>query len=228
MAAVVAGPVMLAATEYQPIQATASSASGGCQSTVTTGSLSATTVSNWYTFASSGGGQVVFQIGDAINIRHRDYPNFEIQLWGGETYHTFEHENLNGKHIKDWLGNRRTIIFPDGAKVTITVAGTGSDRRAISMMIYEGTQVHRLDPSTGQLEYSRELSTEAVRELDDAEADGETSTFEITGSGLVYYTLYTENVPGQKVESRYDLGSLVLGNDNQINDYFDDPRIGHT
>lgn len=214
--------------ENQPARARAMEAASGCRVSAAVGSLSTTTVRNLYTYASSGGGYLVFRVNGVISVRHRDYVNFEIQLWGGDEYHTYNHENLNGKHIKDWLGDRRTIVFPDGAKVTMVVAGTGTSRKVVSMTIYEGTQVHRLNPSTGELESSRELTAAEVAALDNAEADGETSTFAITETGLIYYNLYFENVAGQKVESRYDLGSLTLGNDNQVNDFFDDPRIGHT
>ena len=129
----------------------------------TAGTLSATSISNLFTFASSGGGYIVFEVGGAINIRHRDYPNFEIQFWGGQKYHTFDHENLNGKHIKDWLGDRRTILFPDGAKMTLVVAGTGQDRRAVSLTIYDGPQVHRFDLQTGALEFSSDSSADLAR-----------------------------------------------------------------
>jgi len=136
---------------------------GGCQTVTTAGTLSATSISNLFTFASSGGGYIVFEVGGTVNIRHRDYPNFEIQFWGGQKYHTFDHENLNGKHIKDWLGDRRTILFPDGAKMTLVVAGTGQDRRAVSLTIYDGPQVHRFDLQTGALEFSSDSSADLAR-----------------------------------------------------------------
>jgi hypothetical protein len=64
--------------------------------------------------------------------------------------------------------------------------------------------------------------------LDQAQADGETSTLEITQTGLLYVTIYTEDQPGNKIMNRVELGSLVNGKPNQVNDLFDDPRLGHT
>ena len=63
---------------------------------------------------------------------------------------------------------------------------------------------------------------------DNEEADGETSTIEITATGLTWANIYTENTPGNKVNEYVLLGKLVLANPNQVNDFYDDPRLGHT
>ena len=45
---------------------------------------------------------------------------------------------------------------------------------------------------------------------------------------LYFFNTYTENELGNKVIERVDLGSLNSINPNQVNDLFDDPRLGHT
>ena len=165
-----------------------------------------------------------------ITITHKDYVNFKIELWGsddlsGETFYSGNHENLNGKHIKDRIGNRRSIIFPDGAKVTMI--STGIYNPLVSVSIHEDNAYHHLNFSCMTLEYGSANSKIAQR-LDDAEADGETGTFEITATGLLFYNIYIENTPGNKKEEKVPLGELFKDEPKKVNDYYDDPRLKHT
>ena len=77
------------------------------------------------------------------------------------------------------------------------------------------------------MEYSGQ-SAFVAKSLDDAEADGETATFELTATGLLLYNIYHEDEPGNKVYERVMLGELSRSQPNMVNDYFDDPRLGHT
>lgn len=44
----------------------------------------------------------------------------------------------------------------------------------------------------------------------------------------MYYNIYNEDTPGNKVYKREDLGSLIKSQPKQINDFYDDPRIANT
>ena len=182
-----------------------------------------------FTYQTSGGGTIVADLSRQIILTHKDYSGFKIEFWGdfeNENINiTGNHENLNGKHIKDWNGNRRTLIFPDGAKITIVTDGV--HETIVSVSIYDGAQCHHFNALCNTLEYSL-ASSRFAKQLDDAEADGETSTFEITETGLWYKTIYSEDTPGNKTGGPYDLGELQRANPTMVHDYYDDPRMDHT
>lgn len=116
--------------------------------------------------------------------------------------------------------------FPDGAKITLISNGYAGP--PVSIRIYEGNESHHINPACNNtLEYS---GTDAAitKLLDEAEADGETGTFEFTATGLVYVNIYTENIPGNKTENRVLLGEIFKEDPNNVYDYYDDPRLGHT
>lgn len=183
-----------------------------------------------YRYQTSGGAVIKVDMSMFIRIEHNDYAGFSIELWGGveengRTWTSANHENLNGKHIKDRHGNRRTIIFPDGAKLTLVASGEYEP--LISATIYDGEECHRIMAECNTLSHSS-LSAADAQRLDNAEADGETAAIEFTNIGLLYVNVYREDVPGNKVEARVPLGSIERGSPNMINDFYDDPRIGHT
>ena len=88
------------------------------------------------------------------------------------------------------------------------------------------TRTH-IDLVTNHIEYSGNNQYVADN-VDANEADGETSTYEVVGTMLYYYNIYTENELGNKIIERVDLGSLNSLNPNQVNDLFDDSRLNHT
>ncbi len=183
-----------------------------------------------YAYATSGGGRILIDMDGHITLTHDDYPNFKIEFWGivslpGGDINSGNHESLNGKHIKDRVGNRRTFIFPDGAKITMVAAGEAEP--LISVSIYEGNEGHRIMATCNTVSESTTTGSLAAQR-DNEEADGETSTIEITATGLTWANIYTENTPGNKVNEYVLLGKLVLANPNQVNDFYDDPRLGHT
>ena len=181
-------------------------------------------------YTTNNGGTVDIDITNGIIFKSADYANFKYESWGNVTVGngiqiSANHENLNGKHIKDRIGTRRTIIFPDGAKVTYVAQG--EQLPLISVSIYDGNEIHYINTACNTLEYSSPNSKFA-QQLDDAEADGETATFEITATGLLFSSIYLENVAGNKIPAAYPLGEIFLDNPTQVNDYYDDPRLGHT
>lgn len=185
-----------------------------------------------YEYRSAGG--VVFKMqrlneGLTITMTDNSYPNtVTYQLWGispASEIRAALYENLNGKHVKNRIGNNRTIFFPDGTKITCVAAGPEKSITAVS--IYDGATAHHLNINCDKVEYSR-LDAALAKRLDDQQPDGETSTYELTSTGLTFFNIYTENTPGNKVEQRIDLGKLYSANPNRVDDLYDDPRLDHT
>jgi hypothetical protein len=196
---------------------------GSCQAVAATGHLTASDFK--YTFTTSGGGKIEMDLKSYIKISHADYTNFTLELWGGIDEDedgifsiSDNHENVNGKHVKDRPGSRRTIIFPDGAKMTLVADGKTGPLQSIS--IYDGAESHHINVTCNTVEESLAKSSVA-QALDDAEADGETGTFEFTETGLLYKNIYTEDEPGKKVENVQPIAELNRDNPNQVIDYFD-------
>lgn len=202
---------------------------GTCQAVSATGHLSYINATGPYTFRTNGGGTITISDLGQIIITHDSYPGFKIEFWGGDITpsgkHSASHENLNGKHIKDRIGTRRTFIFPDGAKITFAAPPPFQPLTFIS--IYDGAEVHRINPGCNTVEYSMINSTIA-KQLDDAEEDGETSTIGFTATGLLWNNIYTEDTSGNKIMNLVPLGELNKSMPSMVNDFYDDPRLGHT
>jgi hypothetical protein len=184
-----------------------------------------------YQYRTSGGGLISIRLDNSILISHEEYAGFSLELWGivgavgGMGELSANHENLNGKHIKDRHGPTRTILFPDGAKITIVAAGEYERIRTVT--IYEAGQMHRISSPCNTVVLSSTNAAE-IKRLDDAEADGEAGSIEITPTGLIYWNNYTEPTPGNRTENKFKLGGLIKDQPNLINDFYDDPRLGHT
>ncbi len=155
--------------------------------------------------------------------------NATYEMWGGAEIgggpYNAAYENLNGKHLKNRIGNNRTLIFPDGIKITFVSAGPTATITAIS--IYDGANMYHFNITCDTVEYSASNSI-ITKKLEELQADGETSEFEFTDTQLIMYNSYMENTPGQKIYERVDLGSLEKGKPNLVNDLYDDPRLAHT
>ncbi|MGC4233938.1 MAG: hypothetical protein QM594_13245 [Niabella sp.] len=152
---------------------------------------------------------------------------YTYQLWGTATNvsNAAQHENLNGKHIKDRIGNNRTAITPDGTKITLV--STSPEASVTALTIYSSGSVHHFNVSCRKLEYST-LNLQIASRLDELQADGETSIFDDTETIVFFYNIYNEETPGNKVHQRVDLGFLPKNNPKQVNDLYDDPRLAHT
>ncbi len=203
---------------------------GTCETVNPAGNISLSGTNNGiFTYITSGGGKIEFTTETHVfNFTHADYPIFTIQFWGGvngTNVFSAAHESLNGKHIKDKQGDRRSIIFPDGAKLTIVCANNFG--ALLWASIYDGNECHHINLTCNNLEYSSANSA-YTKQLDEAEADGETCTFEFTETGLFFLNIYSEDVAGQKVENRVPLGELFKDKPNTVRDHYDDPRFEHT
>lgn len=216
--------------EQDPCAGTQLPVLGTCVAKPLHGSLTYDDITGVHTYRTKGGGVVIWD-SVSVQIRHEDYPNFKYELWGGVTVNgvvqfTYNRENLNGKHIKNKIGSNRTIIFPDGAKITL--AAPSDTLPVLTLSIYDNADSYRFNLTCNRtLEHS--LANACISQaLDRAEADGEAGSFEIYPTGLMFFNLYTEDTPGNRVENRYNLGELVRDNPNNVRDHFDDPRLGHT
>jgi hypothetical protein len=183
-----------------------------------------------YTFHTSGGGIIVIDRQNYIKYMHDAYSGFNVAWWSdatvnGQSVNAAEHESLNGKHIKDRSGSVRTLLFPDGAKLTLVADGDVGP--VLSITIFDGKEVHHINTACNTLEYSTTDSPFA-KALDDREADGEAAIIEFTTSGLLYVNLYLEATPGNKVMDRVVLGEIFRDDPGRVSDYYDDPRYGNT
>ncbi len=150
-----------------------------------------------------------------------------VQHWGDP------HENLNGKHIKDWGGepewdgSRRSILV-GGAKLTMHAAGPQGV--VLETAIYDGDRHLRFTNTTNTLlHFTLDADDTAAR--DAAEYDGETAAFDTDPLALTasYRNVYNEDPAFQRVEGERMLGTTGgCANPNQVNDFYDDPRLGHT
>ncbi len=164
-----------------------------------------------------------------ITVTHLEH--YTVQHWGDP------HENLNGKHTKDWNGDRRTLLLQSGVKITMHAAGPQGVVE--TMTIYEGTARHQIRNTDNTILISCDDDPE-TETLEAAEADGETAHLAILAlssegvNTLYYQNVYTE-IAGENgvMERTFDpvpLGEAwaPVGNVGQVNDYYDDPRLGHT
>jgi len=191
---------------------------GSCEVVAPVGGMSLSP-DGGFIYQTSGGGKIVINHDLSLIISHKDYAGFSLEFWGSvpQGAASYNHENLNGKHVKDRVGNRRTVVFPDGAKITWYVREALGP--AVSITIYDGDQVHHINPACNTLEYSTDNPVVAKR-LDDLEADGETCTFEITATGLRFKNIYTEEMAGNKVMDAVLIAELFKDNPTRVNDYW--------
>src|SRR5690606_5057639 len=122
------------------------------------------------------------------------------------------HENLNGKHIKDWAGaagwdgSRRTMLLGDGTKVTMT--STGPHGVIGQTSIYDDRiNVQFLNATNRVVHHGTDPLDAQTR--DDAQHDGETALFDthpITGVST-YTNIYNEDAAFNRVQFNVPLGS---------------------
>lgn len=198
-----------------------------CTPAAPAGRLSYSPKDGTYTYVTTGGGSIVISPPLFVLISHKDYHGFTIEFWGytdGKLAGT--HENLNGKHIKDRLTSVRSLVFPDGAKITMNATGVYDPLTSIS--IYDNGAFHHINLTCNVIAYSSSQAGQLAQMFDQAEPDGETARFEFTQDGLIFYNSYSEHPDGKREENRQDLGRLSRENPNEINDLYDDERLGHT
>ncbi|MBB5209256.1 hypothetical protein [Chiayiivirga flava] len=145
-----------------------------------------------------------------------------IQHWGDP------HENLNGKHIKDWNGAQRTLLLGDDTRITLEASGPHGV--VVLTSIYDGRHNVQIDNATNTIVHtSTSLADTLCHER--TQHDGETARFSTDAqTGIaVYRQVYVEDAAFQTTPDDQMLGTTGgFENPNQVNDYYDDPRLGHT
>jgi hypothetical protein len=146
----------------------------------------------------------------------------KVEHWGDP------HENLNGKHIKDWEGKQRTILLEDGTKITMTAQGPQGVTE--SMSIYDGRQNVQINNNKNEItHHSMNPWDTAIRERQ--QYDGETAIFRTNNrTGVATYSnIYTQDSSFNITRSYQQLGTTGgYANPNDVRDFYDDPRLGHT
>jgi len=151
-----------------------------------------------------------------------------IQHWGDP------HENLNGKHLKDWGGQpgwdgaRRSVLLGDGSKVTME--SSGWQGLILFTSIYAGGQNIQFDNAASEIVH-RSADPLDTRQRERAQYDGETALFLTSdATGIASYTnVYNENAQFEQTTFAVPLGTTGgCDNPNQVSDLYDDPRWGNT
>lgn len=169
---------------------------------------------------------------DKSTITVHGFTNFKYEIWGNL------HENLNGKHIKDFEQTRRTLVTDDGMKITLR--GDGAENVVHTVSIHDGEQTHEVDNLNGVVRYSC-VNAQVAAAREAAEADGETAYLQhLRGPRQLIGSVYVENVyyeeegvdgaPGAKEFAPQALGESadMEWDPHDVIDYYDDPRLGHT
>lgn len=151
-----------------------------------------------------------------------------VEHWGDP------HENLNGKHLKDWGGGphweglHRTVLLGDGSKITMEAAGPQGVTTWTS--VYDGGAHVQFDNCRSRIALQGNDAV-ATAQLEKTQYDGETSTFSTNAqTGVASYSnVYNEDEAFERVDTPVTLGTTGgFANPNQVNDLIDDPRLAHT
>ncbi len=161
-----------------------------------------------------------------------DRAHFTWEVWGDP------HENLNGKHIKDWEDTSRTLLLDDGTK--ITMHADGPQHVVHTTSIYDGAQSHEIGNTGNVLRHSC-VNASVARTREKQEWDGETAflvllpSLESTIGGLLVQNIYSETISSPSRAPVWSFLPRLLGmtgepdiNPNQVNDFYDDPRMSYT
>lgn len=146
----------------------------------------------------------------------------KVEHWGDP------HENLNGKHIKDWQGKQRTIILEDGTKITMTAQGPQGVTESTS--IYDGRRNVQIDNNNNKVTH-QSMNPWDTMMRERRQYDGETSIFRTNDrTGVATYSnIYTQDSSFNITGSYQQLGRTGgYANPSQVRDFYDDPRLGHT
>jgi hypothetical protein len=202
-----------------------------CSATAPTGRLEFIPADNAYRYTTSGGWTVtVVGVGQVVIVNPMyGVGGTKVEFWGGidgTGVFNFGHENMNGKHIKDRVGDQRTIHTLDGAIITLN-ANPNLGR----ISIYDHDETHRLERVGETVVVSRSCNLPFFEE--ELESDGEASGFLIDAQGYLWQNLYDQGTepngaPGPKIPNVRPLGRVNDQLPGNIQDYYDDPRLGHT
>lgn len=177
----------------------------------------------------SHGGWTIIVIAATITIVEPAGHN-KLQNWGYDNNTWHAHENINGKHVKDFVGFQRTHILSDSSKITINGRLTPQTSQ---ITLYDNDQTHRFIIHQTNDTYEMVWSCGLPMFGDTEEHDGETSRLYYDDVGMLWYNIYQEDadangVPQPRQHGNEPLARTYFANPNTTTDYYDDPRIGHT
>lgn len=166
---------------------------------------------------------------DTLQVRDPAQMN-KYEVWGAGLESGTPHENLNGKHIKDFFGHRRTVSF---GGVTLTMS-SAPDEGVLTATLYDGARSYRVDTATNTVVATTEDAATTAA-LEAGEADGETALLTVDeGDALRFENLYEQGEdeaegPLDKVDAPQLLGETGgAASPTQVRDYYDDERYGST
>ena len=197
-----------------------------CASTVPTGRLTRPNPGGSYLYTTQSGWKIELTPTWILTMTEPQ-AHSKVEWWGTPSGGlALSHENMNGKHIKDWLGSRRSMELPGNALITVQAGGTPATGH---VSIYDGTESHRIDLPG----FTVSRSCAIARFEEDLEHDGETSRVFDDGTGFVYDGIYQQGASGtgaplQKAFQLIPFARTFFAQPNTTNDFYDDPRIGHT
>lgn len=180
-------------------------------------------------YRTSGGWQVQVN-GDKVTMTSPDGKQ-TVQQWGDP------HENVNGKHVKDWETKQRTICLPDGTKVTMSAPAANGVVEHTS--IYDGDQNVQIANGNNEIQ-SRSFDPRDTRTREAYQYDGETARIDYNNKGGIdYYNTYTQD-QNFGVSSNYKEIATTKGDQKwwqrifnplgfgQTQDRYNDPRLMFT
>lgn len=145
------------------------------------------------------------------------------------------HEYLNGKHIKDWLFSRRTVIFPGASgDVVVTMHADGPQGLVRRVSLYDEGRSRVIDNESNSVTYESDDAT-ITAGYEAEEADGETSRITpLKCERVSWANEYLQEEDDDGVPLAKEPDEAMLGTTggsekpNQVHDFYDDPRHAHT
>lgn len=205
-----------------------------CAATAPTGRLTQASADAPFVYTTSAGWTITIVKGSSITVT---YPpgHLTYDSWGSASDASFpqpvQHENFNGKHVKDWLLPRRTLLIPGGTKLTIASvdhAIAAGVYPVFTVSIYDVDQTHRIDEQTHRV--TRSCAIANFEEVD--EYDGETARFVAESGGWLFEQQYIQRVSTSGTVANesavYPLARIYNDSPNRVDDYYDDTRLGST
>jgi hypothetical protein len=137
-----------------------------------------------------------------------------VETWGDP------HENVNGKHVKDWQTKQRTIVLGDGTKITMSAQAHNGVTTGTS--IYDGRQNVQIENGSNTISHhSMNPWDTAYREQ--SQYDGETALFRTnnrTGKAT-YSNIYTQDSNFDVTRQYQQIASTGgYANPNQVTDHW--------
>lgn len=170
-------------------------------------------------YTTSGGYQVTVDK-HTISVKDPSGKNV-LKHWGDP------HENLNGKHLKDWQGKQRTVVLGDGTK--ITMSADGPKGVTLNTSIYDGNQNVQIKNAENKVwNHSFNPYDTMIRERN--QHDGETALFYTNHRGQgVYNNIYMED-QNFGISRLYQQIGRTGGylNPGKVHDFYEDPTHANT